>query len=179
MRESVLLPLAVTFISFSLTSIGGGPSVFAPMQHDAVDIHHWITAREFVELFAISRAAPGPGSMLSTVIGWQVDGWTGAIVATLALFLPSSLLCYGVARVWNRYRGQAWHTAVQDGLAPVGAGLILAGVLAIARVAGAGILWWGIAIAAAVMLGLRPKLHPMLLLLAGAVIAVTAWKFSS
>ncbi len=179
MRELVLLPLALVFISFSLTSIGGGPSVFAPMQHEAVDVHQWITGREFIEMFAMSRAAPGPGTMLCALIGWKVDGWLGALVATLALFLPSSVLCYGVARVWNSYRGRAWHTAVQDGLAPVGTGLILAGVLAIGRVAGAGPLWWGIAIAAAIALGLRPKLHPMLLLVGGAAIAVIAWKLTS
>jgi chromate transporter len=179
MRETLLIPLALTFISFSLTSIGGGPSVFAPMQHEAVDVHHWITAREFVEMFAMSRAAPGPGSMLCALIGWKVDGWAGAIIATLALFVPSSLLCYGVARVWNSHRGKAWHTAVQDGLAPIGAGLILAGVLAIGRVAGAGPLWWGIAVVAAGALGLRPKLHPMVLLVIGGVAAVIAWKLSS
>ena len=106
MRDNPYLALMAVFVPFSLTSIGGGPSVFAGIQHQAVDVHHWVSAREFVDLFAISRAAPGPGSMLVTLIGWKVAGWWGALVATLALFVPSSLLCYGVARVWNRHRGQ-------------------------------------------------------------------------
>lgn len=174
MREAVLLPLALIFISFSLTSIGGGPSIFAPMQHEAVDVYHWISGREFIEMFAISRAAPGPGSMLCALLGWKLDGWLGAIVATVALYIPSSILCYGVASIWNRYRGYAWHTALQDGLAPIGAGLVVAGVMAIGRVAGAGALWWAIAGSAALILGLWPKTHPLLLLGAGGVIAVIA-----
>src|SRR5215213_3228847 len=130
MRSDLTWALAAVFVPFSLTSIGGAPSVFAGIQHQAVDVHHWVSAREFVDLFAISRAAPGPGSMLVTLIGWKVAGWWGALVATLALFIPSSLLCYGVARVWSRHRGKLWHTALEQGLAPVGAGLLLAAYFA-------------------------------------------------
>ena len=175
MRSDVLWPLALVFISFSFSSVGGGPSIFAPMQHQAVDVHAWVTGREFATLFAISRAAPGPGSMLATLIGWKVDGWAGAIVATLALFIPSSLLIYGVARVWNRYRGRDWHTALQHGLAPVGTGLILAGVLAISRVSGAGPLSWGVAAGSVLVLTTRPRLHPLLILATGGAIFVAAW----
>ena len=91
MRENALWSLIVVFVPFSLVSIGGGPSIFAGIQHQSVEVYHWVTAREFVDLFAIARAAPGPGSMLVTLLGWKVAGWTGAIVATLALFVPSSL----------------------------------------------------------------------------------------
>ncbi|MEI9804123.1 MAG: chromate transporter [Pseudolabrys sp.] len=90
----------------------------AGIQHQVVDVHHWVTAREFVDLFALSRASPGPGTMLATLIGWHVWGWTGALLATLGLFLPSSLLCYSVVRVWNRHRGKEWHTALERGLGP-------------------------------------------------------------
>jgi chromate transporter len=147
---------------FSLISIGRGPSILAGIQHQSVDVYHWINEREFVELFAVARASPGPGSMLVTLLGWKVAGWTGAVIATLALFIPSSLLCYGVAKVWGHYRGRDWHTALENGFAPVGAGLILAGVFAIFRVAGAGMLSWAIAGVAALIFGYRPKLNPFL-----------------
>ena len=167
MRNDLTWALVAVFVPFSLTSIGGGPSVFAGIQHQAVDVHHWVSAREFVDLFAISRAAPGPGSMLVTLIGWKVSGWWGALVATLALFVSSSLLCYGVARVWNRHRGKPWHTALEQGLAPVGAGLLLAGIVAIFRVAGAGWAAWAVALGAAAILAWRPRLHPLVLLAVG------------
>jgi len=170
MRSSPLWALIAVFVPFSLVSVGGGPSIFAGIQNQAVDVHHWVTAREFVNLFAIARAAPGPGSMLVTVLGWKVAGWAGALVATLALFVPSSLLCYGVSRVWTHYRGRNWHTALENGLAPIGAGLILAGVFAIFRITGAGPLYLGVAGLAAVVFHWRPKLNPLIVLLAGAVL---------
>lgn len=170
MREGALWPLIAVFVPFSLVSIGGGPSIFAAIQHQSVDVRHWTTAREFVDIFAISRAAPGPGSMLVTLIGWKVSGWAGALTATLALYAPSSLLCYAVARVWGRYRGRRWSRALEAGLAPVGAGLIFAGILAIFRVAGAGVVSAAVAVVSAAAFWLRPKLNPLIALAAGATI---------
>jgi chromate transporter len=76
--------------------------------------------------------------------------------------------------MWNHYRGRHWHTALENGLAPIGAGLILAGVFAIFRVAGAGILSWVVAGVAAAILAWHPKLNPLILLVGGAV-AFAAW----
>ena len=77
--------------------------------------------------------------MLGTLIGWKVAGWAGAIVATLALYLPSSLLCYGVLKATNAHRDKKWHRAAREGLAPVGTGLVIAGVIAIFRLSGGGV----------------------------------------
>lgn len=178
MRDDSLIGLVAVFVPFSLAAVGGTLSVFAGIQHEAVDVRQWMTGREFVEIFAVSRGAPGPGSMLVTLIGWKVGGWLGAIVATLSLYLPSALLMLGVAKVWGRYRGRSWHSAVQSGLAPVGVGLILAGIVAVFRVAGAGPLSWGVAIGSAIVLGWMPKIHPLLLLMAGGLIFIAAWKIT-
>ena len=71
----VLLALIFVFGPLSLLSIGGGASLLAEIEHQAVGVHHWTTQRQFADLFAISRAAPGPGTMLSALIGWKVAGW--------------------------------------------------------------------------------------------------------
>ena len=167
---SPYLALITVFVPLSLVAIGGGPSIFAPIQKEAVDVRHWMSAREFIEIFAVARVAPGPGSMLGTLIGWKVAGWGGAIVATLALFIPSSILCLAVAKVWNRYRGREWHAALEMGLAPIGTGLMFSGAIAIFRMAEAGPLAWGLAIFVALMLTWRPRAHPFALLAIGAVV---------
>src|SRR3954469_2898161 len=172
MRNDLTWALVAVFVPFSLTSIGGGPSVFAGIQHQAVDVHNWVSAREFVDLFAISRGAPGPGTMLTTLIGWKVAGWWGALVATLALFVPSSILCYCVARVWGRHRGRRWHTAVENGLSPIGAGLLLAGVISIFRIAETGVVAVMLALASAATVHYFKTIHPLLILGVGALIFV-------
>jgi chromate transporter len=158
-----LLALALVFAPLSLLSIGGGASLLAEIEHQSVGVHAWTTQREFADLFAISRAAPGPGTLLSTLIGWKVAGLPGALTATVALYLPSSLLVFGTARLWHRWRGSVWHSAVERGLAPIAAGLILAGGIAVMRVSPGGPAVW---VAAALSTGLilwHPRLHPLVL----------------
>ncbi len=91
----------------------------------------------------------------------------GAVVAALALYLPSSLLTYATTLLWGRWRGSAWHAAVERGLAPIAAGLILSGGLAVLRVSPAGPAIWAATIAATALLLRWPVLHPFALLLAG------------
>ena len=158
-----LFALALVFAPLSLLSIGGGASLLAEIEHQSVAVHAWTTQREFADLFAISRAAPGPGTMLSTLIGWKVAGWAGALTATVALYLPSSLLVYSAARLWGRWRGSVWHTAIERGLAPIAAGLILAGGIAVLRVSPGGPAVWVAAIASTAVILRWPSLHPLAL----------------
>lgn len=173
MRDNLLWSLVVVFVPFSLVSIGGGAGILAGIQHQSVDVYQWVSAREFMDLFALARAAPGPGSMLVTLLGWKVAGWAGAVVATLALFIPSSLLCYGTAKVWSHYRGRRWHTALENGLTPIGVGLVFAGVFSILRLAEAGMPSWIVAGVSAVILWWRRTTNPLFLLVGGAVFFVT------
>ena len=162
-----LLALVLVFAPLSLLSIGGGASLLAEIEHQAVGVQGWISQREFADLFAISRAAPGPGTMLSTLIGWKVAGIPGALTATAALYLPSSLLVYGAARIWSRWRGTVWHTAVERGLAPIAAGLIIAGGIAVLRVSPGGPAVWAAAVASTALILRWPELHPLVLFAAG------------
>jgi chromate transporter len=169
-----LLMLILVFGPLSLFSIGGGASLLAEIEHQAVGVHHWTTQREFADLFAISRAAPGPGTMLSALIGWKVAGWPGALTATVALYLPSSLLVYGASRLWGRWRGSPWHAAIESGLAPIAAGLVLAGGLAVLQVSG-GPPVWAAAIVATVVLLRWPRLNPLILFaVSGALFGLAA-----
>lgn len=170
MRENSVLALMGILAPLSIASIGGASSVYAPLQHQTVEIHQWLTGREFVDLFAIARVTPGPGTMLATLIGWKIGGLPGALGATFALFAPATVLCFLVARMWNRHRGKPWHEAFERGLAPIGAGLLFSGVLAILRIGSGGPLAWATAAGVAGLLVWRPSLHPFALLIGGAVL---------
>ena len=168
-----LLALFAVFAPLSLLSFGGGNATIADIAHQSVAVQHWTSDREFADFFALSRAAPGPGSMLCALIGWKVGGIVGALVATVAFYLPSSLLLFAVAKIWGRWRGSAWHQAVERGMAPIAAGLFLSGGVAVLRVAPAGIVAWIAAGVATAVLLYWPKLHPVPLLVAsGAVFSL-------
>lgn len=174
MRDDPLIQLLVVIAPLSLFAVGGASSIYAPLQHQAVDVYRWVEGREFLELFAIARVTPGPGSMITTLIGWKVAGFAGALLATLALYVPCSMLCFAVARSWKRYRGSRWHTAIENGLRPIGTGLMIAGGVSLLRIEGSGLIGWAVAAAVVAVMTLRPPTHPMLLLAIGAAIFLAA-----
>lgn len=163
-----ILALALVFMPLSLVSFGGGNAVLAAIAQQSVAVHHWTSARQFADLFALSRAAPGPGSMLAALIGWQAAGIAGAAAAAVAFHLPSAVIVYAAGRLWGRWRGAAWHAAIERGLAPVAGGLFLAGGVAVLRLSPGGWPQWAAALAATIVLLRWPRLHPVPLLLAAA-----------
>lgn len=179
MREEtslgVLVSIAVILAPLSIASIGGATAIYAPLQHEIVDVRQWITGREFLDLFAICRFTPGPSSLLGALIAFKVAGLIGALVAMVALYLPSSMLCYGVSRIWATHKGKPWHTAVERGLTPVAAGLIMAGVLALFQLSGGDFLTGAVIIGVAGVLTWKRQLHPFPLLIAGAIVFEAAY----
>lgn len=135
-----VLALLLVFSPLSILSIGGGQATIPAMQHQTVLTHHWLTNREFADMFAISRAAPGPSSLIAALIGWQVFGFWGAVAATLAMFLPSCLLMYAVSTWWHRSQDSPIRRAIERGLAPIAVALVFATALTVLRAAHAGAL---------------------------------------
>src|SRR5258708_33170246 len=155
-----LIALGLVFAPLSLLSFGGGNAVIADIAHQAIAVQGWTSEREFADLFALSRAAPGPGSMLAALIGWKAAGIPGALVATLAFYLPSAALVLVVVRLWGRWRGSRWHTAIERGMAPIAAGPFLAAGLVLLQASPGGPAGWDAAIVATRPLLGRPRLHP-------------------
>lgn len=116
--------LAWRFFFLGFLAIGGANSALPEMHRQVVEIEHWMTANEFAALFAIGNSAPGPNVLIVTLIGWRVAGLAGALVTTVMMVGPTSLLTYGVFHVWGRMREAAWRRPVQNGLSVVTVGLV-------------------------------------------------------
>ena len=147
----VLLQLIGLFAGLSMLAFGGGAGVIPDMQRAAVDHYHWLTAREFLDSFAISRAAPGPGSLIVLLVGLKAAGMAGAATSFAAMFAPSCLAVHVVARYWHRAARAAWRAVVERALAPVAVGLTFASGLSLMRGTEHGWLPWGVTIASTAM----------------------------
>ncbi len=165
----ILLQLARLFLLLSLLAVGGGNAVIPDMQRAAVDTYHWMGNREFLDLFAISRLAPGPGSLIVALIGQRAAGLAGAAVATAAMFGPSGVFVYFASRLWHRHRHAEWRAKVERGLAPVAIGLVFASALALMRGTETGLTAVAVTAVAAVVLTLT-EVNPLIVLLGGGVL---------
>ena len=171
MSMGPIAELALVFGQLSLLAFGGANSVVPEMQRQVVDVHHWMTAHDFAAMYALAQAAPGPNMMVVSLIGWRVAGFWGALVSTGAVAFPSSVLTLFVAGAWYRFKDNPWRKAIQNGLQPVTAGLIMASAALL--ISTTTVSWTaGVVTVVATGLFLKTNLHPLLIL--GAAAAVGA-----
>lgn len=166
-----LVALAAVITPLSFATIGGAQTMIAGLQHQVVGVRHWMDPAQFVQAFAISRMAPGPSSLLVTLVGLHVAGPAGAAVATLCMMVPTSAMVLALAGLWRRTAGARWQVALEQGLRPVAAGLIVASAWVLVRGMPGG--WPTRAIlAAATLLVLRTRVPPLVVLGLGSVCAL-------
>ena len=163
--------LVRVFAYLSLLTIGGGMAAFPEMKILTVEVHKWLTFPQLIHLYSVGQMAPGPNMMMIVPIGEWAGGMLGAIVVVLAFFGPTAVLTFIVGRLWNKLEKWPWRRSIQQGLAPVSIGLLLAGCFTMAKGAIFGLETATIAVGVLLLL-LNYKINPALLILVGAVIGV-------
>jgi len=163
------LDVILVFAPLSFLTVGGGQSIIADVHRQSVEVYGWVTNAQFMDLYALSRILPGPGALLVTLVGWQAAGMMGALLASAAIFIPSSVLVYGLAHLWTRFKGTRCIRAIEAGLVPVAAGMVLAASCTVLRVAEGGIWAWGVAAVSTLAL-MFTRLNPFVMLGLGAAV---------
>jgi chromate transporter len=165
----ILADIALSFGVLSLIAFGGMPSVMPEMQRLVVEVKGWTTHAEFIQLFAIAQAAPGPNVLIVSLIGWRAAGFTGAVVALLAVCGPAAVLSWWIADLWERFKESPWRIAIQRAIAPLVVGLVLSGGYVLCTPATPDWRLWAIAAASATAY-LTLKVNPLWILGAGGAI---------
>lgn len=86
-----VLKIFLTFLKVGAILYGSGYVLFAFLDSELVG-NGWLTRQALIDAVAIGQITPGPVLSTATFIGWQMNGITGAIAATLGIFIPSFLL---------------------------------------------------------------------------------------
>jgi chromate transporter len=159
------------FAYLSLLTVGGGMAAFPEMKVLTVDVHKWLTFTQLIHLYSVGQLAPGPNMMMIVSIGDWAGGIPGAVVVLIAFFGPTALLAFAVARLWKKLEKWPWRTSIQQGLAPVSIGLLLAGCFTMAKGAIFGAETAAIAVSVLLIL-LKYRINPALLVLSGAALGL-------
>ena len=164
-----VLTLAWTFAMMSLFAVGGANSAIPEMHRIAVDVNHWLTDKQFTDVYAIAQLSPGPNVLIVTLIGYSVAGILGALVATLAMCVPTAVLALIVSRFLTRSSQSRWPSIIQAALVPLSIGLMGASGLVLALASDR---TWTAALVTAVAaaLAFATRLNPLCILLAGGVL---------
>ena len=125
------LQLFWTYTKIGLFGFGGGYAMLSLVQDEVVVKQGWITEQQFTDIVALSQVTPGPiGINSATYIGYTATGSIlGAIVATLAVSLPSFILVMLISIAFSRFRQNRWVEAAFVGIRPASVGLIASAAL--------------------------------------------------
>jgi chromate transporter len=171
MSPPSIIELFVRFCLLSLVAIGGASATLPEMHRQIVEVNGWISSAEFASLYAITQAAPGPNVLIVSLIGWKLAGFAGAVVCTVGMCAPSSVLAFFVGKLWDRYSHSPWRLAIERGLAPITIGLILGSGCLLVRAAGDGWLIYALAGASAVA-SYFSRLNPLVWLAIAAAMGI-------
>lgn len=126
-----LVQLGLFFLKVGSLLFGSGMVLFAFIQKDVVSGYGWLTQQQLIDAIAVGQMTPGPVSSSATFIGYLVSGWQGAIVATIAMFLPSFIIVAATGPLIPRLRRSPLAQAFLRGVNVAVVALILSVSLAL------------------------------------------------
>lgn len=108
----------------------GGGHVVLPLLQASVVPPGWVSNDLFLAGYGAAQAVPGPlftfSAYLGTVMGPSPNGWAGAALCLVAMFLPAFLLVFGSLPFWDAMRQRPWSKAALRGVNAAVVGLLLA-----------------------------------------------------
>lgn len=104
----------------------GGGHVVLPMLQAEVVPAAWVTEPQFLAGYGAAQAVPGPLFTFAAYLGAVMNGWLGAAVALVAMFLPSFLLVAGALPFWDSLRRRTHMQPILQGINASVVGILLA-----------------------------------------------------
>jgi len=166
-----LSSLFLVFLKIGSLLFGGGYVLIALVRAELVSRLHWISERQLLDAIAMGQATPGPLSTTATFIGYLLAGLPGAVVATIAMFLPAFFFVAISGPLVPRLRQSPLAGAVLDGVNV--AALALMAVVTWPLAVSAVVDWLTLAVSAiSLLLLLRFRVNSMWLVLGGALVGL-------
>ena len=163
--------LALVFLKVGTIIFGGGFAAIPFLQHEVVDVHHWLSMREFIDGVALGQITPGPVAITGAFIGYKVLGLPGALIATLGTFLPSTFMLLGLIHAYRRVRNNRLVVGFLSGVMPAVTGMLLVATVFIGRSAIGGPVPAVMAVVALALIAWL-RLDPIWLILGGAAVGL-------
>ena len=163
--------LFLIFLKLGAVVFGSGYVLLAFLRADLVDRLHWLNEKQLLDAVAVGQITPGPVFSTATFIGYILAGGRGAVLATVAIFLPAFVLVAFTGPLLPRLRKSKFFSAILDGVNSGSLGLMSVVALFLARAAIFDLVTALAAIGSAILV-LRFKISPTWLILAGAALGI-------
>jgi chromate transporter len=161
--------LFLFFFKTGLLVFGSGLVIVPFLKTQVVDQYHWLTMRQFLDSVAIGMISPGPVVITATFVGYLMSGFSGALAATIGIFLPPVLFTVIATPILLRHRANRRLAGFIRGVGAAVVGVLFGTTVLIARDALSDALTIAIAlIAFAIVVFWKRLPEPFVILAAGA-----------
>jgi chromate transporter len=164
-----LAALVRVFVPIGVTTFGGGLAMIPAIEHMVVIEQGWLDPKAFADAIALGQITPGPVSICATFIGYRVAGLLGAVVATLAMFVPAISLALAAGHSVDRFRASPLVDGALRTMAPVVIGMLAAATFSLGRATVGVPVDAALALASLLVLVLRP-MSPLWMLVGGGLV---------
>lgn len=125
MTNNPWIAMADSFYRAGSLVFGGGHVVLPLLEKEVVPVG-WISKQDFLAGYGATQAVPGPLFTFAGYLGAMIKGVWGAVLATVAIFLPAFLLITGALPFWNSLRKSSTMRAALTGVNAAVVGILLA-----------------------------------------------------
>lgn len=133
MDFSLLTQIGIFFAKAGAFVFGSGLAIVPFLYGGVVTEHHWLNDKQFVDAVAVAMITPGPVVITVGFIGYLIAGLPGAVIATLATFIPCYLFTIIPAPYFKKYGKVPGVIAFVDGITAAAIGAITGSVIVIAK----------------------------------------------
>ncbi len=103
------LDLFLTCFKAGALVFGTGLAIVPMLEHDVVTKFGWLSHTEFLDALAFGQLTPGPVVITVTYIGYKMLGFSGAIIATIGIFLTAFIhMTTWFPIAFQKLRGKKW-----------------------------------------------------------------------
>lgn len=168
--SEVIAELFWRWLLIGALAFGGGQAALSLVERTVVADTGWLTPADLSTAIAFAFMTPGPVLILAPFVGYHVAGLAGGLSAACGVFLIPWFLAAGSARLLRTATQRPWVRAFGRGAAPTVVALLVVSAVDVGRASFIG--WPSVVIAGAALVATTRRIHPLLVLVSGAVLGM-------
>lgn len=129
-----IIEMFIVFFKIGAFTFGGGYAMIPLIEEEVVNNKKWLEKEEFMDVLVVSQSLPGALAVnCSIFLGYKIGGLIGAIMALLAVILPSFIIIIIIAAFFMQFRNNYYVNAAFKGITAAVPMLVLVGAISLSK----------------------------------------------
>ncbi|WP_278599670.1 chromate transporter [Clostridium tertium] len=129
-----IIEMFIAFFKIGVFTFGGGYAMIPLIEEEVVNNKKWLEKEEFMDVLVVSQSLPGALAVnCSIFLGYKIGGLIGAIMALLAVILPSFIIIIIIAAFFMQFRNNYYVNAAFKGITAAVPMLVLVGAISLSK----------------------------------------------